>query len=162
MFSRYVIIPYHLIIDQASFKRSLRMRPYSSRVIPPTSPLCYQPWITSTNTSRLQHSIQSTPHQSNPLSLLERRPSTGTTTKQTIPKSFALQWVWFPLLFCLHLLLTFILVLHPKHKLQYFEQAGWEEAWVESAKELVQTEFERSYKYSDDVFAASSPTLVRE
>ena len=105
-FSRYVIIPYHLIIDHAGFNRSSRMPPCSSCMIPPTSPLWYQLCITLMITSQTQYSIQSTLCQLKLLSLLERRPSTGTTTKQTILKSFVLWWVWFSVSFCLCLLLT--------------------------------------------------------
>ena len=51
-------------------------------------------------------------------------------------------------------------MLHPKHKLKYFEQAGWENEWVEKAEELVRTEFERSYKYTNnDFFAQTEPTV---
>lgn len=56
-----------------------------------------------------------------------------------------------------------ILVLHPQHKVDYFEKAGWEEAWVDRAKEIVRTEFERSYKYSDnnDIWGETERTMVR-
>jgi hypothetical protein len=40
---------------------------------------------------------------------------------------------------------TFILVLHPRHKLDYFEKADWEEEWIVTAKRIVREEFERSY-----------------
>ena len=40
------------------------------------------------------------------------------------------------------------MVLHPRHKLQYFERAGWEADWITTAKEIVRTEFERSYASS--------------
>jgi len=54
-----------------------------------------------------------------------------------------------------------ILVLHPQHKLEYFEKAGWEKAWVKRAEEIVRTEFERSYKYRGDIWAETTPTTVR-
>jgi hypothetical protein len=38
-----------------------------------------------------------------------------------------------------------IVVLHLWHKLQYFEQAGWEPEWIVTAKDMIQTEFNRSY-----------------
>jgi hypothetical protein len=41
------------------------------------------------------------------------------------------------------------LVLHPRHKLAYFKMAGWEQEWIETAKELVRDVFERSYKQED-------------
>jgi hypothetical protein len=46
----------------------------------------------------------------------------------------------------LHLLLTFgALVLHPSHKLEYFEQAGWDEEWRTTAEGILRTEFRRAY-----------------
>lgn len=50
------------------------------------------------------------------------------------------------------LLINFVIsVLHPQHKLEYFEKAGWEDAWVKRAEKIVRKEFERSYKYSDNL-----------
>lgn len=43
----------------------------------------------------------------------------------------------------------YLLVLHPRHKLQYFKTAGWEEAWIEAAKEIVHDEFDRTYAFMD-------------
>ena len=37
------------------------------------------------------------------------------------------------------------LVLHPRHKLQYFKNAGWSDEWIVTAKALVREEFDRSY-----------------
>ncbi|KAG0699300.1 hypothetical protein DFH29DRAFT_809241 [Suillus ampliporus] len=37
------------------------------------------------------------------------------------------------------------MVLHPCHKLAYFKNAQWEDAWIETAATLVRDEFERSY-----------------
>ena len=36
-------------------------------------------------------------------------------------------------------------VLHPSHKLNYFKTAGWEEEWVQTAEDIVRTEFEQAY-----------------
>ena len=52
-------------------------------------------------------------------------------------------------------------VLHPRHKLDYFKKAGWEQAWIDKAKEIVRAEFERSYKYSGDPIFAE-PTTVSQ
>lgn len=41
------------------------------------------------------------------------------------------------------------LVLHPRHKLQYFKKAGWEEEWIEAAEEIVRDEFDRTYAFMD-------------
>jgi hypothetical protein len=37
-------------------------------------------------------------------------------------------------------------VLHPRHKLQYFKKAGWDDAWVNTAYEMVRHVFEGTYK----------------
>ena len=42
-------------------------------------------------------------------------------------------------------LLTLISVLHPCHKLKYFENAGWPTDWIKTAEEILRTEFEPSY-----------------
>jgi hypothetical protein len=36
-------------------------------------------------------------------------------------------------------------VLHPKYKLEYFEEAGWEDDWIETAEELVHDRFASHY-----------------
>ncbi|KAF5325375.1 hypothetical protein D9619_009657 [Psilocybe cf. subviscida] len=41
------------------------------------------------------------------------------------------------------------MVLHPRHKLQYFKSAGWEEGWVDAAAEIVREEYDRSYALID-------------
>ena len=43
---------------------------------------------------------------------------------------------------CLH---NGFLVLHPRHKLQYFKNAGWEQDWIDTAKGIVRSVFDRSY-----------------
>jgi len=38
------------------------------------------------------------------------------------------------------------MVLHPQHKLSYFNKAAqWEDDWIKTAEQLVREEFERSY-----------------
>jgi hypothetical protein len=39
-------------------------------------------------------------------------------------------------------------VLHPRHKLGYFRSAKWDDEWIETAKQIVRDEFERTYKNS--------------
>jgi len=47
---------------------------------------------------------------------------------------------------CLLIYLIIIyLVLHPRHKLDYFKKAGWKEEWITAARQIVRDEFERSY-----------------
>lgn len=36
-------------------------------------------------------------------------------------------------------------MLHPRHKLAYFKAAGWQQDWIDTAEELVRSEFKRSY-----------------
>ena len=38
------------------------------------------------------------------------------------------------------------LVLHPWHKLSYFKTAKWESEWIQAAKAIVHSEYERLYK----------------
>jgi len=40
-------------------------------------------------------------------------------------------------------------VLHPRHKLNYFKKAGWEEDWIETARDIVRTEFDQTYAFMD-------------
>ena len=40
-------------------------------------------------------------------------------------------------------------VLHPRHKLQYFEKAGWEESWIKTSRDIVRTEFDQTYAFMD-------------
>jgi hypothetical protein len=53
------------------------------------------------------------------------------------------------------LITTCLSVLHPRHKLQYFERAGWQPDWIKTAEEIVRAKFEESYAApaddSDDV-----------
>ena len=36
-------------------------------------------------------------------------------------------------------------MLDPKCKLNYFRSAGWEEQWIEMAREIIEEEFDRGY-----------------
>jgi hypothetical protein len=50
-------------------------------------------------------------------------------------------------------------VLHPRHKLHYFKKAGWEEACIETAREIVCAEFDQTYAFMDiDAEAPHSET----
>ena len=40
-------------------------------------------------------------------------------------------------------------VLHPHHKLHYFKTAGWEEDWIETARDIVREEFDRTYAFME-------------
>jgi hypothetical protein len=43
------------------------------------------------------------------------------------------------------MLFDFFLVLHPRHKLKYFEKQGWDDAWINTAEEIVREEFKKNY-----------------
>lgn len=36
-------------------------------------------------------------------------------------------------------------VLHPRHKLQYFRDANWDDEWIATATGIIRDEFERAY-----------------
>jgi hypothetical protein len=40
---------------------------------------------------------------------------------------------------------TLCQVLHPRHKLKYFENAGWLPSWITAAKDIVRAEYEHTY-----------------
>ncbi|KAF9536176.1 hypothetical protein CPC08DRAFT_618484, partial [Agrocybe pediades] len=37
------------------------------------------------------------------------------------------------------------MVLHPRHKLEYFKNAGWQADWIKAARQIVEDEFNRAY-----------------
>lgn len=45
--------------------------------------------------------------------------------------------------------LNIILVLHPRHKLKYFESAEWDDEWIDMARQIVRDEFDRTYAFMD-------------
>ena len=40
-------------------------------------------------------------------------------------------------------------MLHPRHKLNYFKIAGWEQEWIDAAEAIVRLEYARSYAVKD-------------
>ena len=40
-------------------------------------------------------------------------------------------------------------VLHPRHKLQYFKNAGWEDNWIKTACIIDHDEFDQTYAFMD-------------
>ena len=52
------------------------------------------------------------------------------------------------------------LVLHPRHKLKYFKNAGWQDDWIEQAEEIVRTEFNLLYGSLDTSWATSREAQV--
>ena len=80
----------------------------------------------------------------------QRRCWIGTIRKQMMSKSIGSRWVSFDFSFK-HKTLTanLLQVLHPRHKLAYFAHAGWEPDWVNTARELVEQEYECNYENLD-------------
>jgi len=64
---------------------------------------------------------------------------------RTTQNCTVLRWVSHKLTFLDVHWLTIFVVLHPSHKLAYFAQAGWDDAWCATAEEIVRAEFERAY-----------------
>ena len=64
-----------------------------------------------------------------------------------ILRFFVSQWVIFLCYSCVLFITQHpsYSVLHPRHKLQYFKNVGWEQEWIDTAKEIVCDEFNRSY-----------------
>lgn len=60
---------------------------------------------------------------------------------------------FFPILYYL------FLVLHPRHKLAYFKNAGWHENWIKRADQIVRTQFEASYGSMDESWASQDPKV---
>ena len=57
--------------------------------------------------------------------------------------------MWFHLCYNTLLILPYT-VLHPHHKLSYFKKAGWEQGWIDTAKDLVRDEFNKSYNEDNE------------
>ena len=51
------------------------------------------------------------------------------------------KWPYLSFYFTLQFFLFYPTVLHPRHKLHYFKKAGWEEGWIETARDIVRAEF---------------------
>jgi hypothetical protein len=51
-------------------------------------------------------------------------------------------------------------VLHPAHKLKYFEQVGWDPLWIETAHTIVEEEYERSYAHINVVYMSPVPNTT--
>jgi hypothetical protein len=43
------------------------------------------------------------------------------------------------------LLIDRLLVLHPRHKLEYFKKNRWHDSWIKAAYDIIHKEFNRSY-----------------
>ena len=111
--------------------------------------LSYPPWITSTLIWLRLLKIRAIPYLFMQHSLLERKPSIGTTTKLTTLRFTGLLWVHFLHPSSFRMQTHQVLVLHPRHKSKYFRTAGWEEEWIETAHSIVHEEFDQTYAFMD-------------
>ena len=80
-------------------------------------------------------------------SILESKHIIATITKRTTPRSIGLLWVGLHLLF--NIISFKLSVLHPHHKQQYFEKAGWEETWIKTSRDIICTKFDQTYAFMD-------------
>jgi hypothetical protein len=71
--------------------------------------------------------------------------------------SIGSQWVSCLILVFIYVFQVFFTVLHPRHKLQYFEKAGWEESWIKTSREIVRTEFDQTYAFMDVKEQSNTP-----
>ncbi|KAG0702815.1 hypothetical protein DFH29DRAFT_804425 [Suillus ampliporus] len=54
------------------------------------------------------------------------------------------------------------MVLHPHHKLKYFECAAWKPSWVRMAAEIVKTVFEESYAVPEEEEDIPPPPFIEK
>ena len=45
-------------------------------------------------------------------------------------------------------------MLHPRHKLAYFQRVGWEPDWIATARNIVRAEYDRKYARALEVTTA--------
>jgi hypothetical protein len=87
----------------------------------------------------------------------ENKHSIGTMTERTTQSCIELPWVSHASLPLGEQLIAIYSVLHPRHKLVYFQRAGWTAEWIAAAKKIVRDEFDRSYRFRDEVTLATGP-----
>ena len=63
---------------------------------------------------------------------------------------------------CVQILTLPPLVLHPRHKLQYFRHAGWDTGWIQTAREIVEAEYEQDYENLDITKEASGTKVDKQ
>lgn len=49
-------------------------------------------------------------------------------------------------------------MLHPKYELKYFADAGWENEWIDTAKQVLHNEWETQYKHTIDPSFLDNPS----
>ena len=59
-------------------------------------------------------------------------------------------------------------MLHPRHKLEYFKTAGWEDGWIKTAEQAVRDRFDSDYDFKEQdigqeiVYSSERDEPVRE
>ena len=135
--------------------RSWRMRPTSSLVLCQTSPVSSLQWITLKK--HFQQGLLPCPMiWQYVLHLWLLRKHWSATTGWPIAQRFiGLRWVSYihNTLRCFwaqSFLLCVVIVLHPRHKLTYFQTVQWSDEWIKTAESLVCDEFEWSYNCTNE------------
>ena len=152
MFFSISICPTHLLY------RYSRTQLYSFPKEHPALPLSSPPWITSMNTLPRPPSTTNTLSQSRLPSQSAKKLLTGTMTKRITLRCSGSQWVRPSYGF--NAVSHLLLVLHPRHKLRYFKNAGWQDDWIKWVEEIVCTEFDLSYGSLDTSCATSRETRL--
>ena len=115
------------------------------------------------NTWRQQPAARSLTLQSGPLSWSGRKHLTGTMTRRITQSCIGLRWVSVSMIYHSDSFTdNFRLVLHPCHKLRYFQHAGWTVDWITTAKKLVRDKFDCSYHFWEDVTLISPKVSSNE
>jgi len=134
------------LLTMWTLHRSWRMQPSTSLVECPTYPLWFWQWIILTLSSQMQLCPAARIIWLFALPLrLPSAHSTSTILLLISPSVIGLPWVSLYFVFYLTMNDLSVLVLHPHHKLAYFEAAGWDQHWIDMAKDLVQEQFESQY-----------------
>ena len=104
------------------------------------------------NTWWWQPAARSLTLQSGPLSWSGRKHLTDTMTGWITQSCIGLWWVSVSMIYHLDSFAdNFHLVLHPHHKLRYFQHTGWTVDWIMTAKKLVHDKFDHSYCFWENI-----------
>lgn len=58
------------------------------------------------------------------------------------------------------IILIIILVLHPRYKLAYFSKAQWEKSWIDTARDILESEYDTQYRTDDSMETANSVSAI--
>jgi len=120
------------------------MRHYSFLMQHLTSPTLFLPWTSSMIAWQPKQTTQPSPLRFDQPLDLQKKHSTTIIHRQMTWRHTELQWVSV-IIISIVVANFFGPVLHPQYKLKYFKGAKWEQEWIDTTKELVRTQFNRSY-----------------